>query len=129
MDCEGLELGDAQGRLTIIQIIPITHPSVSYLVDIQELEQQQVPLKPLKLLLSDPSVTKVFYDCRNDAAALWYEQECQLKVRNTAHRQSVADRLYLICSTFCGVTYSTGSQYSLYTVTVTAAAQAGCCAA
>jgi hypothetical protein len=82
MDCEGLELGDAQGRLTLIQIIPVTQPAVSFLVDIQELEQQQASLEALKQLLLDPSVTKVFYDCRNDAAALWYEQQCQLQVRN-----------------------------------------------
>jgi ribonuclease D len=82
IDCEGLDLGDAQGRLTLIQIIPITQTPVSYLVDIQELEQQQVSLEALKQLLSDRSVTKVLYDCRNDAAALWYEQHCNLQVCN-----------------------------------------------
>jgi ribonuclease D len=65
MDCEGLELGDAQGRLTLIQLIPITQDPVSYLVDILHLEQQQVSSKPLKQLLSDMSVTKVMFDCRN----------------------------------------------------------------
>lgn len=80
MDCEGLELGDAQVRLTLTQIIPITPSPVSYLVDILQLEQQQVPLTPLKQLLSDQSVTKVLYDCRNDAAALWHEQQCDLRV-------------------------------------------------
>jgi ribonuclease D len=81
MDCEGLELGDAQGRLTLFQIIPIRDTAVPYLVDIQDLEQQQVDLQALKLLLSVGSVTKVLYDCRNDAAALWYEQGCELQVR------------------------------------------------
>jgi hypothetical protein len=76
LDCEGHELGDAQGRLTIIQAVPLGANDVSYIIDVQALEQQQLSLQPLKQLLADPAVTKILYDCRNDACALWYELNC-----------------------------------------------------
>lgn len=65
----------------VIQIVPVGPNSASYIIDVLALEQQQLPLPPLKQLLSDPSVTKILYDCRNDGAALWHEQQCKLQVR------------------------------------------------
>lgn len=88
-DCEGHDLGDPAGRLTLIQIIPIDPHApqiftlMSYLVDVLALDdtQQQAALDPLKQVLEDPFITKVLYDCRNDAGALWHEQQCRLQVR------------------------------------------------
>lgn len=64
---------------------PSTHAPLrcpSYLVDVLALDtQQQAALDPLKQVLADPSITKVLYDCRNDAGALWHEQQCRLQVR------------------------------------------------
>lgn len=84
MDCEGHDLNDPAGRLTLIQIIPINPraPQMSYLVDVLALDsRQQAALDPLKQVLADPSITKVLYDCRNDGGALWHEQQCRLQVR------------------------------------------------
>jgi hypothetical protein len=89
VDCEGHELGDAQGRLTIIQIIPINPQPVSYVVDVVELQVRQAPaLQPLMQLLADPAITKVMFDCRNDATALWHELDCKLQVRQLQDRRT-----------------------------------------
>lgn len=80
LDCEGHELADPAGQLTIIQIVPIKPPSVPYVIDVLALQQQPDALQPLKELLSDPAVTKVLFDCRNDSGALWHEQQCKLQV-------------------------------------------------
>jgi ribonuclease D len=55
---------------------------MSYLVDVLALDttQPKTALDPLKRVLEDPSITKVLYDCRNDAGALWREQQCRLQV-------------------------------------------------
>jgi hypothetical protein len=74
------------------------------------LEQQQVDLQALKLLLSVGSVTKVLYDCRNDAAALWYEQGCELQVR-TYLRGIHASKEERNCATYVAV-WRTGSKGS-----------------
>lgn len=82
VDCEGHELGDAQGRLTIIQVVPVSPQPVSYVVDVMKLQMQGAPaLQPLLQLLADPTITKVMFDCRNDATALWHELDCKLQVR------------------------------------------------
>lgn len=81
LDCEGHDLGDKKGQLTIIQIIPYKQPSVSYIIDVLALQPLPGALQPLKHLLSDASITKILYDCRNDSGALWHEQQCKLKVR------------------------------------------------
>jgi ribonuclease D len=80
LDCEGYELGDKKGQLTIIQVIPNKPQSVSYIIDVLALQPLPGALQPLKQLLSDASITKILHDCRNDSGALWHEQQCKLQV-------------------------------------------------
>lgn len=69
--------------MTLIQIIPINPRAtkISFLVDVLALDtsQPKTALDPLKRVLEDFSITKVLYDCRNDAGALWREQQCRLQ--------------------------------------------------
>lgn len=92
LDCEGYELGDKKGQLTIVQIIPNQPQSVSYIIDVLALQPLPGALQPLKQLLSDASITKILFDCRNDSGALWHEQQCRLQVRqvpvNPIHTRS-----------------------------------------
>jgi ribonuclease D len=57
LDCEGSDLGDKKGQLTIIQIIPYKPSAVSYIIDVLALQLLPGALQPLKDLLSDASIT------------------------------------------------------------------------
>ncbi|KAJ3727745.1 ribonuclease H-like domain-containing protein [Lentinula raphanica] len=74
VDCEGLDLGRQNGRLSLLSIRsipPLPNPSINYIFDFLCLPSSL--LQPLFALLSSSSVLKIVFDGRMDYSALYHE--------------------------------------------------------
>ncbi|KAJ3972710.1 ribonuclease H-like domain-containing protein, partial [Lentinula raphanica] len=74
VDCEGLDLGRQNGRLSLLSIRsipPLPNPSINYIFDFLSLPSSL--LQPLFALLSSSSVLKIVFDGRMDYSALYHE--------------------------------------------------------
>jgi exonuclease 3'-5' domain-containing protein 1 len=69
VDCEGLNLG-RNGTLDIISVFSTSCHEL-FLFDIKSVGKQSFECG-LKLLLENPSITKLMFDCRQDADALYH---------------------------------------------------------
>ncbi|KAJ3755442.1 ribonuclease H-like domain-containing protein, partial [Lentinula raphanica] len=74
VDCEGLDLGRHNGRLSLLSIRsipPLPNPGINYIFDFLSLPSSL--LQPLFALLSSSSVLKIVFDGRMDYSALYHE--------------------------------------------------------
>ncbi|XP_067947528.1 piRNA biogenesis protein EXD1-like [Watersipora subatra] len=77
VDCEGVDLG-RDGELCLLQVAT---PSKVYLFDIVALKGTAFSAG-LKDILENSTITKLFYDCREDCNALKHQYNVEVKVRS-----------------------------------------------
>ncbi|KAG8798178.1 hypothetical protein FRC16_007776, partial [Serendipita sp. 398] len=85
IDCEGRDLGETGGRLSLISLgalhpipgVAADHLSV-FLIDVIKLSEDGI-LEPIYELLRRDTVLKVGYDLRMDAAEFWHGHGVQLE--------------------------------------------------
>lgn len=86
LDCEGRDLGEKGGALSII-ILSTTSttasPARTFLIDVLRLSPTE--LQPIYDLLSSPHITKVVFDGRMDYSALYHE--CGVELHNVLDMQ------------------------------------------
>lgn len=76
VDLEGVALGRPGGTISIVQVVAAVRPATVYLFDVTVLGERAfgpagAPAPTLRTLLQEPAVTKLLWDCRADAHALF----------------------------------------------------------
>jgi DNA polymerase I-like protein with 3'-5' exonuclease and polymerase domains len=75
LDCEGVDLGRAPGKICIVQV---STREACFLFDVHEIQKSDDLTVFLKEILESPHILKVIHDCKQDADALLHHLGIQL---------------------------------------------------
>lgn len=87
LDCEGRDLGDTGGKLSLISLRTIrpAHSAQAFLIDTVRLRGER--LRPIYDILESTRVRKVVYDGRKDFSCLFHDR--RVEIRNVIDLQLV----------------------------------------
>ncbi|KAG6888703.1 hypothetical protein C0995_006494 [Termitomyces sp. Mi166 len=79
LDCEGRNLGDIGGKLSLIslRVIRPAHSAQTFLIDTVRLKGEK--LRPIYDILESTSIRKVVYDDRKDFSCLFHDRRVEIR--------------------------------------------------